>query len=184
MCYNDIMSEHMKILYYPDEILKTPSNYVTNIDEDIKNLISAMTETMKYERGIGLAAPQVGHLLRVIVLMNQDMDEYPSIIELINPEITQASDEVGLTKEGCLSMPGINGTVKRPLEVTVSGLNAKGEEIEINAKGILATCLQHEIDHLDGVMFIDRMSNVKKNMMMAKYNSGSKKRNQRSQGRG
>lgn len=137
--------------YKTDDILRKKSRNVDKIDERILQLLDDMAETMYKENGAGLAAPQVGILKRVIVV-----DIGDGLIKLINPEIVeQEGEEQG--EEGCLSVPEIIGEVKRPYEVKVKGLNELGEEIEIKATGFLARAFCHEIDHLDGILFIDKV---------------------------
>ena len=137
--------------YKKDDILRKKSRNVDKINEIILQLLDDMAETMYKENGAGLAAPQVGILKRVIVV-----DIGDGLIKLINPEIVeQEGEEQG--EEGCLSVPDIIGEVKRPYKVKVKGLNELGEEIEIKATGFLARAFCHEIDHLDGILFIDKV---------------------------
>ncbi|MDW8801086.1 peptide deformylase [Clostridium sp. A1-XYC3] len=135
---------------YGDELLRKKSRKVDVIDERIITLLRDMEETMYAADGVGLAAPQVGVLKRVVVI-----DVGQGIIKLINPEIieTEGSD---IDTEGCLSVPGEQGEVERPYKVKVRALNEKGEEIEIEGEGLLARAFCHEIDHLDGVLFVDK----------------------------
>ena len=143
--------------YKTDDILRKKSRRVEKIEERILQLLDDMVETMYKEDGVGLAAPQVGILKRVIVV-----DIGDGIIKLINPEIVEQKGEQQ-DEEGCLSVPGIIGEVKRPYKVKVKGLNELGEEIEIEATGLLARAFCHEIDHLDGILFIDKVisSNIR-----------------------
>lgn len=134
-----------------DEILRKKSRPVEKIDDRIKTLIDDMVETMYHEDGVGLAAPQVGVLKRIIVI---DVGEGP--IKLINPEIID-SEGTQTEEEGCLSIPGERGIVERPAEVKVKALNENGEEVIIEGTGLLARALCHEIDHLDGILFVDRI---------------------------
>ncbi|TDT61641.1 peptide deformylase [Fonticella tunisiensis] len=134
-----------------DEILRKKSRPVEKIDDRIKSLIDDMVETMYHEDGVGLAAPQVGVLKRIIVI---DVGEGP--IKLINPEIID-SEGTQTEEEGCLSIPGERGIVERPAEVKVKALNENGEEVIIEGTGLLARALCHEIDHLDGILFVDRI---------------------------
>ncbi len=137
-----------------DEILRKVSKKVENIDERIITLLNDMGETMREAEGVGLAAPQVGVLRRVVVI---DVGEGP--IELINPIIVYESGEQ-LRKEGCLSVPGKFGIVKRPEEVIVRALNRKGETVEVKGNELLAAAICHEIDHLNGVLFIDKANDI------------------------
>ncbi len=136
--------------YQKDDVLRKKSKIVEKIDERTKILIDDMIETMYHADGVGLAAPQVGVLKRVIVV---DVGE--GIHVLINPELIRQAGEA-TDYEGCLSVPGINGQVTRPAEITVEGLNREGKKIRIKASGLLARAICHEIDHLDGVLFVDK----------------------------
>ncbi len=137
-----------------DEILRKISKKVDNIDDRIITLLKDMEETMRKAEGVGLAAPQVGVLRRIVVI---DIGE--GLIELINPVIVYESGEQ-FRKEGCLSVPGKYGIVKRPEEVIVRALNRKGETVEIKGDELLATAICHEIDHLNGVLFIDKAKDI------------------------
>jgi peptide deformylase len=140
-----------EIRMYKDEILRKKSREVKDVNERIKTLAGDMAETMYKADGVGIAAPQVGVLRRIIVV-----DAGSGLITLINPEVVKSEGEqVGV--EGCLSIPNVAGEVSRPQIVTVKGLNANGEPIEITAEDLLACALCHEIDHLDGVLFIDKV---------------------------
>ena len=134
-----------------DEILRKTSKKVDNIDERIITLLDDMEETMRDAEGVGLAAPQVGVLRRAVVI---DVGE--GLIELINPVIVYEKGEQ-CREEGCLSVPGKSGAVKRPAKVIVRALNRKGETVEITGEDLLATAICHEIDHLNGVLFIDKI---------------------------
>lgn len=134
-----------------DEILRKKSKKVDVIDERIVTLLDDMAETMYKEEGVGLAAPQVGILRRAVVI---DVGE--GIIKLINPEIISFSGEQ-CEAEGCLSIPNVHGEVKRPLSVIVRALNEKGEKVEVSGTGLKAVALCHEIDHLDGILFTDKV---------------------------
>ena len=136
-----------------DEILRKKSKEVEVIDSKVKELIEDMIETMQKENGIGLAAPQVGVLKRVIVI---DIGDGNGPIKLINPIITKQKGEQ-ISEEGCLSYPNNFAKVKRPAEVTVEALDEDGDEIKIKAREIMAVVLCHEIDHLDGIVFVDKM---------------------------
>ncbi len=137
-----------------DEILRKISKKVDNIDTRIITLLDDMEETMRKAEGVGLAAPQVGVLRRIVII---DIGE--GLIELINPVIVYESGEQ-FHKEGCLSVPGKYGIVKRPEEVIVRALNRKGETVEIKGNELLATAICHEIDHLNGVLFIDKAKDI------------------------
>lgn len=139
------------ILKDGDPTLRKKSREVEKIDQRILTLLDDMIETMYEADGVGLAAPQVGVLKRIIVI---DVGE--GVIELINPIIAEASGEQ-IEAEGCLSIPGVTGDVKRPEKVKVQGLNRRGERIEVIGEGLLARALCHEIDHLDGILFTDKV---------------------------
>ncbi len=134
-------------------------------DETVRALLPRMFSTMYRAPGIGLAAPQVDHGLRVVVI-DLMPDNAPAPIGLINPEIVGISDELATREEGCLSLPGQYADVTRPARVKVRYRDAAGLRQEIEADGLLAACLQHEIDHLDGVLFVDHISSLKRNMIM------------------
>ena len=141
----------MKILRLGDETLRKKSHPVTKIDRRTIGLLKDMAETMYAADGCGLAAPQVGILRRMVVI-----DVGDGLIELINPEIIESEgEEIGV--EGCLSVPGRRGTVKRPTTVVVRALDKKGREIELTAEGFLARAVCHELDHLDGTVYVDKM---------------------------
>lgn len=146
---------------YPDPILKQPTEEVTSFDSELKRLLGDMVDTMYANRGIGLAAPQVGVSKRITVIDIQE--EGSELIELINPQITASSGNTS-SEEGCLSIPDFRDTIKRAERVTVEAEDPSGEPFQIEAEGMLAICLQHEIDHLDGVLFIDRLSRLKREM--------------------
>lgn len=141
-----------ELKYYPqDGILRKKSRPIEAFDEKLKMILEDMAETMYHEEGVGLAAPQVGLLKRIVVI---DVGE--GLLELINPEIVKAKGEEE-DYEGCLSLPGKRGIVIRPSEVTVKAYDRNGKEFEVKGTGILARALCHEIDHLDGVLYIDKI---------------------------
>ncbi|MBY3620428.1 peptide deformylase [Acinetobacter sp. CUI P1] len=139
------------IVKEPDEVLHKIAKEVTVVTPNVKKLLDDMADTMYDAEGVGLAAPQVGILKRLIVV---DADEEHGLIKMINPEIIGTEGEQ-LGPEGCLSIPGLNGDVRRAETVTVRGLNREGKEITITGSGLLARAFQHEIDHLNGVLFTD-----------------------------
>jgi len=153
----------LDICTYPEEILRQPAEPVTDIDEEVVKLVDHMAETMYSAPGIGLAATQVGVAKQVLVADISPRKPESELIVLINPEIVAAEGEV-LFEEGCLSVPDYQAEVKRHEKITVRGLNLKGEEVEIEAEGLLAIVLQHEIDHLNGKLFIDRLSKLKRDL--------------------
>ncbi|KGE16716.1 peptide deformylase [Paenibacillus wynnii] len=139
------------IVLEPDDVLHKRAKEVAVVTSNVKKLLDDMAHTMYDAEGVGLAAPQVGILKRLIVI---DADDENGLIKMINPEIIHSEGEQ-LGPEGCLSIPGINGDVRRAETVTVRGLNRDGEEITITGSGLLARAFQHEIDHLNGVLFTD-----------------------------
>jgi len=139
------------------KFLRKRSGMVSGIDAEIKVLVSDMIETMNAHKGVGLAAPQVGVLKRIIVIKVNDKD-----IPLINPFIAGKSKETGLLEEGCLSLPGRSLEIKRFTEVDVKALDIDGNELNINLEGLLARIFQHELDHLDGKLILDRVSLIQK----------------------
>jgi len=152
----------VRALYYPpNPVLRRKAKRVSTIDGSIQRLINDMIETMHQINGVGLAAPQVGVPLRVVVL--QMPEEEP--IALINPQMVKRSGEREVT-EGCLSIPGYAGELKRSLSVTVKGLDRKGKEVRIKATGLLAQALEHELDHLNGVLYIDHLESEDKLYMV------------------
>ncbi len=158
----------LKIVEIPDPRLKKISEPVKEINQDIINLLDDMLETMYSAPGIGLAAVQIGVLLRMIVVDIAAKDETPNPIFLINPEIIEASENLQECEEGCLSVPKQFATITRPAEVTVKYLDKKGNVSQIKADGLLAVVLQHEIDHLNGKVFIDYLSPLKRKILLRK----------------
>jgi peptide deformylase len=150
-----------------DPILRQRANEVAEISEATRELIRDMFETMYAEEGVGLAAPQVGIGERIIVVDPQQ-DDLPAFA-LINPQIVEASKETEKGEEGCLSIPGLRELVERSYSVMVRGLTPEGENRELNLEGLPARIIQHEVDHLDGVLFIDRVSPLKRKMLLAKW---------------
>ncbi len=161
-------AEKLPILLVPDARLRQKSHPVAQADADaVRPLIERMFHTMYEAPGIGLAAPQVGSLLRVVVIDLQ-RDETRAPRALINPEIVAQSPELATREEGCLSLPGQYADVTRPARVRVRYLDETGAKREVEGEGLLAACLQHEIDHLDGVLFVDHLSVLKRNMLLRK----------------
>jgi peptide deformylase len=152
-----------EIITLPDKTLRQKARKVSSFGPDLQSLIDDMVETMRSAPGVGLAAPQVNVPLRVIVVeFNESEDEEipPKLSVVVNPEITRFSSEDEIGTEGCLSIPGIVGDVERPLTVTIKGLNRRGQPLKIKASGWLARIFQHEVDHVDGVLFVDRAERV------------------------
>ena len=156
------------ILTAPDPRLKKKSLPVTSVDADVRQLMDDMLETMYAAPGIGLAAPQVDVLKRVIVLDIDREDTKTGPLFMANPEIIEASDEDLTYEEGCLSLPEHYSDVVRPAKVTVRYLDRDGVQKDLACEGLLATCVQHEIDHLDGILFVDHISSLKRNMILRK----------------
>jgi len=161
-------SPTLPILLFPDPRLRAKARPVGPGDADrVRDLAARMLATMYAAPGIGLAAPQVGELLRLAVIDLQK-DETKAPIVLVNPEIVAASAETATREEGCLSLPGQYAEVTRPARVRVRYLDLAGTRQEIEGDGLLSACLQHEIDHLDGVLFIDYLSPLRRNMLVRK----------------
>jgi peptide deformylase len=157
-----------EILIVPDPRLKKACAPVGEVNDEIRDLLDDMLETMYAAPGIGLAAPQIGVMKRVVVMDVSDDKDKPEPMKLINPEIIWESEDISVYQEGCLSIPEQYADVERPAEVGVRYLDENGKEHEIEAEGLLATCIQHEIDHLDGVLFTDYLSALKRNMILKK----------------
>jgi peptide deformylase len=158
----------LPILTAPDPELKKISQPVKQVDASIRKLMDDMLETMYHAPGIGLAAPQVGVLKRVIVLDLAREGEEPQPLRIANPEIVWVSDDDATYNEGCLSVPEHYADVVRPAACRVKYLDKDNKQQEIAAEGLLATCLQHEIDHLDGILFIDHLTSLKRNIILRK----------------
>ena len=149
----------LDIVTLPQAILRHKAHKVSDFGPDFQNLADDMIDTMRQAPGVGLAAPQVGESFRLIVVEygDEENDEIPpKLYVMANPEITRSSQETVLGTEGCLSVPGIQGDVERLESITVKGLNRHGHPMTVKAKGWLARIFQHEIDHLDGILFVDR----------------------------
>lgn len=156
------------ILRYPDPELKKRSNPVTVITDKTRELVRDMAETMYDAPGVGLAAPQIGVHQRIIVIDVSMKDEPPTLIVAINPEIIHAEGEE-YEEEGCLSVPNFSANVRRHARVVVKALNLDGEEVVYRADELLAIAFQHEIDHLDGILFIDHLSPLKRGIFRKRY---------------
>lgn len=154
-----------------DDVLREECEPVETLDDEVRRLAADLQETMYEADGIGLAAPQVGVPLRMFAYDVREPDLPAGV--LVNPEIVERSDETEKGPEGCLSVPGIQEVVERPARVVVEGLDPDGEQVRIEADGMLARCLQHEYDHLDGVLFLDRISAFKRKMALDKWSKMS-----------
>lgn len=157
------------ILIIPDSRLRLKSEPVTTFDGELKGLVDDMLETMYEAPGIGLAAIQIGVPKRVVTIDLARKDEPRAPQVLINPEVAWTSEEVSTYEEGCLSIPEYYEEVERPTRVRVTYQDVEGAPREVEASGLLATCLQHEIDHLNGVLFIDHLSRLKRERVMKKF---------------
>lgn len=163
-----------EILTAPDPRLKQKSEPVERVDDEIRALMDDMLETMYAAPGIGLAAIQIGVPKRVIVVDVAREGEPPQPMYLANPEILETSRDTALYEEGCLSVPDLYEEVERPARCRVRFLDYQNELREMECEGLLATCIQHEIDHLEGVLFIDHLSRVKRSMMLKKLAKAKK----------
>ena len=163
-----------EIIILPDKRLRQVSEPVKQIDAGIKKLVDELFETMYDAPGIGLAAIQIGIPKRVITLDLSKKEDNQEPQVFINPEIVWTSDETAKYEEGCLSIPEFYEEVERPAEVKVKYLDRDGKPREIAAKGLLATCLQHEIDHINGVLFIDHLSKLKRDRVIKKFAKAAK----------
>jgi peptide deformylase len=157
------------LVILPDPVLRQVSKPVEQVDDDLRKLADDMLETMYDAPGIGLAAIQIGIPLRMLVIDLAREDEPKAPHVFINPEIVARGDESSIHEEGCLSIPDYYAEVERPGEVTVSYVDRDGKKQEIAADDMMATCLQHEIDHLNGVLFIDHLSKLKRDMVVRKF---------------
>ncbi|MGE0461460.1 MAG: peptide deformylase [Vicinamibacterales bacterium] len=155
------------ILRLGDTLLQAPAEPVAAITTDIERLLDDMVETMYAAPGIGLAAPQIGVSLRIFVIDLSVGRDARALITMINPEWVER-EGMQLEEEGCLSLPGFNATVPRPARAVVRGLNRQGEEHTVEGTGLLARALQHEMDHLDGRLFVDRLRGIKRDLIVRK----------------
>lgn len=151
----------LPILHYPDPRLRTIAKDVNEIDDTIKTLVTDMFDTMYDAKGIGLAATQVDRHVRVVVMDLAKENEDPRPQVFINPVVTPLTDELCPYKEGCLSIPEVYDDIMRPARVKIQALDIDGKAFEIDADGLLAVCIQHELDHLNGVLFVDYLSRLK-----------------------
>ncbi len=158
--------EKLDIVLYPDEGLREVCAPISEMSDELDKLIDDMLYTMYDAPGIGLAAPQVAVQQRLIVMDVSEKGNRP--IVLINPEVIHSAGSL-TWEEGCLSMPGIYATIKRPSEIVVRGMNREGKTVELEASELLAVCIQHEIDHLNGKMFIDHLSGLKRTRAMQQF---------------
>ena len=158
----------LDIRLIPDPVLRKKAEEVEGPSDEIIALLNDMAETMYNAPGIGLAANQVGVLKRLIVIDCSTDEEEPNLLKMINPEIITSTNEKSELEEGCLSIPEHKANVVRPSKVEVSYMNLNGETEHLKAEGLLSACIQHEIDHLNGILFIDHISRLKRDMIIRK----------------
>jgi peptide deformylase len=157
------------IVTIPDSVLRQTAEPVERVDDELRALMDDMLATMYDAPGVGLAAPQIGILRRVIVMDPARDEEEPAPLVMANPVILQRSDEMRVHEEGCLSIPDVTAEVERPAMTRVSYLDQEGKSQEAELEGFLATIVQHEVDHLNGVLFIDYLSRLKRDMIVRKF---------------
>lgn len=158
----------LEIKKYPDPVLTKKTKKIKNIDQELQKLIDDMIETMYAAPGVGLAAPQVGHSIRLAVFDSSVKEEEGRLTVLINPEVIEKNGEA-VMKEGCLSVPGLEAEIKRSEQIKVTGLDRNGQQMTIEATGFLARVIQHELDHLDGTLLLDRISLLKRNIYKRRF---------------
>ena len=163
-----------KILIIPNNVLRKKSSKVEKIDKNIKNLMDDMLETMYEAPGIGLAAIQIGIPKRIVVMDLSKDPEKKNPMYFVNPEITWKSDSKSTYEEGCLSIPNQFAKIDRPEKCNVKFIDYDGKQKELKAEGLLSTCIQHEIDHLNGILFIDYLSKLKKDIIIKKVSKDKK----------
>ena len=166
-----------KIITEPDIILRKKSATLEKVDDELRELMDDMLETMYAAPGIGLAGVQVGILKRLIVIDISRDQEKKNPLFLINPEIISKSSSTSVYEEGCLSLPGYFAEIERPAECQIKYLDYHGKKKEMKAGGLLATCIQHEVDHLNGILFIDYLSKLKRDMIIKKLIKNKKELN-------
>ncbi len=170
------MAAARPLVILPDATLRKLSEPITSITSDVKRLAEDMLQTMYEAPGIGLAAIQVGEPVRMVTIDLARKEEEPQPIVFINPEITWKSEELSVYEEGCLSIPEYYEEVERPASVKVRYMDLKGDTQEMLAEGLMATCIQHEVDHLNGVLFIDYLSKLKRDRVMTKFKKLARER--------
>jgi len=164
----------LPIITAPDPRLKLKCKRVERVDGEIRRLMDDLLETMYAAPGIGLAAPQVGVAKRVLVVDIAKEGAKPAPLQMANPEVLWRSEELATYEEGCLSLPEHYADVERPLRCRVRYLDAEGEIRELEAEGLLSTCIQHEIDHLDGILFVDHLTALKRGIILRKLRKAKK----------
>ena len=163
------------ILVIPDARLRAVADPIIEVDDEIKTLARDMLDTMYDAPGIGLAAPQIGVMKRIVVMDLAPEGEPADPLVMINPEITHFGEQMQVTEEGCLSIPELYYEVERPNEVTVKYTDLDGKEVVREAEGKLAVCIQHELDHLDGVLYIDYLSRLKRDRVIKKFDKAARR---------
>lgn len=163
------------ILVIPDARLRAVADPIVEVDEEIKALAKDMLDTMYDAPGIGLAAPQIGVMKRIVVMDLAGEGEPAAPLVMINPEITHFGEQMQVTEEGCLSIPELYYEVERPNEVSVTYTDLEGKQVTKDAEGKLAVCIQHELDHLDGVLYIDYLSRLKRDRVIKKFDKAAKR---------
>lgn len=166
----------LNIVKEPDPILRKKCDEVHRFDQDLKKLMNDMLETMYNAPGIGLAAPQVGVLKRVIVIDLSRDEENKNPLFIVNPKIVWRSEEMNIREEGCLSIPNHYAEVERPTKCKLEYLDYNGKKNLLDADDLLSTCIQHEVDHCNGILFIDYLSKLKKNMIIKKLIKAKKEK--------
>ena len=166
----------LPIITAPDPRLKLQAKPVSRVDQRVRRLMDDMLETMYEAPGIGLAAPQVGEAVQVLVVDCAREGEKPQPLRLANPVILWRSDELMTVSEGCLSLPEHYADVERPSEIKIRYLDEENEIRELHAKGLLATCIQHEMDHLEGVLFVDHISSLKRGIILRKLSKAKRQK--------
>ena len=158
----------LKLYEYPHPILKQKTSKVEAVDDEVRKLLDDMLETMYASNGCGLAAPQIGVSKRIAVIDIAHEGEEPNPLYMVNPEIIWRSEEKEVYEEGCLSVPGQRAEVERPASVKIKYLDYQGDEQELLAEDFLAVAAQHELDHLEGILYIDKISRLKRQMLLKK----------------
>lgn len=166
----------LKLYEYPHPILKQKTEKFVCVDDDVRKFLDDMLETMYAEAGVGLAAPQVGVSKRAVVIDIAHEGEEPAPLYMVNPEIIWRSEETEICEEGCLSLPEQRAEVERPASVKIKYLDYNGKSCELLAEGFLAVAVQHELDHLDGILYIDHLSRLKRQMLVKKLSKYQKTR--------
>lgn len=163
------------LVFHPDAGLRQSTQEVVEFGADLARLIDDLAESMYFHKGVGLAAPQIGSGLRVVVVDVDQRQGTPRLVELVNPRVVSVSEDKSEGEEGCLSFPGESELVVRPTRATVQALDRTGQPFELSAEGLLGRALQHEIDHLDGVLFIDYLSRLKRSLIERRMKKRARK---------